>query len=201
MATVKKSTPRKAPTKKAAPKIVIAPLAEVPVETAPASTLTAADFVAIAKIATDAATAAVLAMQEPKQAPGGKAVKAKVYDTPHLTPEAIAGMSEEQIVEYNTREAARMAERKKEQSAALAKLGNLSTGDRKRALDNARDPSVIRAALPPGWDGDSDDLVRVICKRRVGLGNGKVSDLDEVIDVPREAARDMQSSGAIEVQI
>jgi hypothetical protein len=228
MATVKKSTKapqKKAPAKKAAPKIVIdstpvltsvtkpepAP-APIP-ETAPApvveSTLTPADFAAIATIAAAAAVEAVeqalkaQAKIEPStaRAPGGKVVTPKVQELVHLTPEAIAGMSEEQIVEYNNRETQRMAARKKKQAESLEKLGNMSTGDRKRAIANSRDRDIIRRATPPGWDGDPDDMVRVICKRRVGLDNKQISDLEEVIDVPREAARSLQSSGAVEVEI
>jgi hypothetical protein len=214
MATVKKSTTRKAPTKKAAPKIVIkaesgsgvagtgAPaLAEVPKVAAPApapvSTLTPADFAAIADIAATAAAEAVRVAMAPQKA----TVSPGIVAAKEMTPEVIAQMTDEEIEEFNAEEARKAAARKAVQAANLQKLEGLSTGERARAIANARDPDVIRVATPPGWAGTDADLVRVICKRRIGLNAGEMSDLDEVIDIPRESAKALQKTGVIEVQI
>lgn len=210
MATVKKTSVRKAPVKKAAVK-----KAEVkPVEAKPESSLTPADLAMIAEIAAKAAAEAVKASQpviaattdpipqvRAEHVPGGKKVANTVYETEALTPAAIANMTPEQIEEYNRREQDKMRARKARQASTLAKLSDMSTGDRVRYLTKERDPSVIRMAVPDDWDGNEDDLVRVTCKRHVGLGGGLMSDIDEEVDMYRPAAKNLQKSGAVEVAI
>jgi len=204
MATVKKTATRKAPVKKAAAK----PADVKPAEVAPAqSALTPSDLAMVAEIAAKAAAEAVKAAQpvaaqsKAEHVPGGKKVANTAYETEALTPAAIANMTPEQIEEYNRREQDKMRARKARQASTLAKLSDMSTGDRVRYLTKERDPSVIRMAVPDDWDGNENDLVRVICKRHVGLGGGLMSDIDEEVDMYRPAAKNLQKTGAVEVSI
>lgn len=158
----------------------------------PKSGLTPADIAMIAEIAAQAVKAA---LAEEKQA----VVKADPNYVP--TEAEIASWSEEQVAEYNAAEAAKFAERKAKQSANLRKLDSMSVNERKQALTKERDKSVIRIAVPPDWDGNKDDLVRVVCKRHIGLGDGLSTDIDEIVDMYKPSAQAMQKSGVIEVAI
>ena len=158
----------------------------------PKSGLTPADLAMIAEIA---AAAVKQALADEKKA----AVKA---DPNHVPTEAeIALWSDEEVAEYNAAEAAKLAERQAKQASNLRKLEGMSVIERRRALDVERDPAEIRLAVPEGWDGNKDDLIRVICKRRIGLGDGLLSDVDEQVDMYRPSAQALQKSGVIEVSI
>jgi hypothetical protein len=223
MATVKKTATRKAPVKKAAAK----PADVKPAPARPEAGLSADDRALIAQIAAESAAQAVkdilaenqraldaahtekvtakpladLEKMATSHVPGGKKVANTAYETEALTPAAIANMTPEQIEEYNRREQDKMRARKARQASTLAKLSDMSTGDRVRYLTKERDPSVIRMAVPDDWDGNENDLVRVICKRHVGLGGGLMSDIDEEVDMYRPAAKNLQKTGAVEVSI
>lgn len=200
-------TKKKAPAKKAAAKKAPAVSRETPAE----STLTPADLAMIAEIAAKAAAEAVKAavpekpaapeVVAPANGPGGRVVEPTVYETNPLSPEEIASMSEEQIAEYNARESAKMRARKARQKKNLNLYENKSVAERMRLMSKPRDPNVIRLAAPDDWDGDEKDLVRVVCRRSIGLMDGGMSEVDEQIDMPRENARVLQKSGVIEVAI
>lgn len=66
-----------------------------------------------------------------------------------------------------------------------------------RKLREPRDPSIIRAIENP----DDEEMVRVICRRRVGLNDTDMSDIDEEIDVPKSKAKILQHNGLIEVKL
>ena len=162
----------------------------------PKSGLTPTDIEMIAQIAAQAATEAVkVALAEEKQS-------LLDADPDYIPTEAeILTWSDEKIAEYNKVEQAKLAKRKATQAANLRRLGDMSAAERKAERNVERDPSIIRLAVPTDWDGNKDDLVRVICKRRIGLGDGLMSDLGEEVDMYRVSAQKLQASGVIEVSI
>ena len=217
-------TKTKAPAKKAAVKKAVKPTAKpapTSVEAAgsPGPALTPADHEAIARMVVDMMqpytpqkdahvegdTApldpieiATEAMEDTKES-SRHVTEAEPLETGTLTPEAIALMTEDQIAEYNQKEVAKMRARKKAQAENRKGADEMTIRQRMAAVKKDRDPSVIRIAIDPNYDGD--DYVRVICKRRIGLDRGVTSDLEETVDMPRHVAKKMQADGIVAIAI
>ena len=124
--------------------------------------------------------------------------EATVLETNVLTPEAAALLTPQEVADFNQKEVNKMRARKLAQQKNRKDLEKMGTLARSKELQK-RDPNVIRMAIDPNYDGD--DYVRVECLRRIGLDVGITSDLNEMVDVPREAAKRLQQSGAVRVAI
>ncbi len=128
-----------------------------------------------------------------------KAEPPKLHVEP--SPEEIANWSPEQVAEYNQKQVQRLAKLKKDQANNRRDLEKLSTRERMAKMTTPQDPNDIRALIPLDYTGDGTDMVRVTCLRRVGLGGGRMSEINEQIDMPRDNARVMQKAGSVEVTI
>jgi len=149
--------------------------------------------VKIDKIAKEAVT-----VRSSASTPTVKVTEAKALETNVLTPEAAALLTPEEVAAFNQKEVNKMRARKQAQANNRKDLDKLGTLARTKEMQK-RDPRVIRMAIDPDYDGD--DYVRVECLRKVGLDVGVTSDLNEMIDVPRHAAKRLQESGAVRVAI
>lgn len=192
MATVtKKPSTKKAARKKAAPQDVSTP-----------------DIDAIVAAATKAAveaTSALLAQAladlkpQPVKPPTGPAVvESEVYDTPPLTAEQVAAMSEDEVEAYNQREAAKLASRKRRLANNRRELDNLSQQERAKRIKGQRDPSIIRKSDNPYGEPMIDAKTK---RARISLENGEMSEPGEHIQVPRSFALTLQEQGKIEILI
>jgi len=142
------------------------------------------------------------ALADEEYSPGGRQVESESLETIPVIPEEAAGWTEEQVAEFNRREAAKLRARKKAQAANRKDLEGLGTAERMRRMMAPRDPTVVRYAIPKDWGGDESELVQVVCKRKIGLDeNGTMSDIGETVNMPRDHARRLQGTGAIEVAI
>ncbi len=135
---------------------------------------------------------------------GRKVVQPKMDDSELLetiapSEEEIATWTPEQVKEFNERELKKMAARKQRQEAKRKEMEGMGSQQRRAAMSKPRDPNEIRIAIDPDYDGD--DYVRVQCLRRVGLGNDIMSDINEIVDMPREHAKRLQESGAVRIAL
>ena len=124
---------------------------------------------------------------------------ADLIETAPPTEEEIATWTPEQVKEFNEKEVKKMRARKQAQQAKRAQFDSMSTSQRRQAMRQERDPNIIRIAVDPDYDGD--DYVRVQCLRRVGLGDGETSDINEVVDMPRHQAKRLQETGVIRIAL
>ena len=85
-------------------------------------------------------------------------------------------------------------EEKQAENERLAKLEAKQTKNRRRG----RKPKPVVKGKR-GIDGD--DLIDVICNRRIGLGGADISDIGEEIYMPKSVAKTLQDSGAIKVSL
>lgn len=177
---------------------------------APVTTLTEGDLAMVAQIAAQAAAEAVKVAMPAQPAPlnrhtpGGRQVEdgKEILETRPVSPEETAGWTDEQIAEFNRREAKKLRDRKAKQSENRRDLESMSTAERIRFMQTPRDPSIIRKVTGPGWDGDEDGLIRVRCLRKIGINDyGDMTDIDEEVMMPPEVARDLQQKKLVEAVI
>lgn len=93
-------------------------------------------------------------------------------------------MTDEEIADFNKKEAEKAAKRKARQEKNRAKKLEVEE----------RDTSIIR-----GIDGE--DPIRVVCIRRIGLTNNEMSEEGEELDIPKEIAIKLQDAGAIKIKL
>ncbi len=135
---------------------------------------------------------------------GPKVVETQMDDSELLetvapTDEEVATWTPEQVKEFNERELKKMRARKQKQEAKRREMEGMGTQQRRQLMKEPRDPNEIRVAIDPDYEGD--DYVRVQCKRKIGLGGGVMSDIDELVDMPREHAKRLQESGAVRIAL
>ena len=92
-------------------------------------------------------------------------------------------MTEEEIEEFNRKEAEKAEKRKQRQA----------NNRRKKVVKEERDPNVIREIK-------GKDQIECICVRRIGLDD-QMSDVGEVVKIPKSIAKGLQDSGAIKVKL